>query len=569
MVLCLLALLAWQFESWRIKRLQQNRLELQADDLDRRLSQLAVLPRLLSTDPRLHTALAASSVEDVEQANRTLAQAQKDSGVAFAFLMDTSGLTVAASNWRDEVSFVGRNYQFRPYFSGALAGRRTTFFAVGATTGVPGYFIADSVRLGDRIIGVVVVKLELDQLLNSWQADNNTSLILDELGVVMLSTDAELLYAPTRELQADEHQAIATDRRYRLSRAARLSPLPSFTWLPEHWRWLRDGKSVRRYAAIDHALQSEPWTLRHLVPLAGIALNAAWYLFALLGIAALVVLGRRSYRQQRLLALAQQRNAEQLEAQVQARTRELESAQRALIAEANFAMLGRMSAAINHEINQPLASLRFNLATLRQLIESPDASDSDIRDAVIDSDRTTKRIARVIDTLRSVARQRDSHFASVEIGRLLGDVVLIVRRERPVASQALGDVQWHASATPGEWRVKGNDVLLQQALLNLLYNAFDATLRQDKPTVGVEISVHNQHVQLRVMDNGDGVSEAVAAQLFEPFHTNPGRSTGLGLGLTLARQIVVDHGGGIDYQPSPDRGSIFTISLPLVKGVPA
>ena len=130
-------------------------------------------------------------------------------------------------------------------------------------------------------------------------------------------------------------------------------------------------------------------------------------------------------------------------------------------------------------------------------------------------------------------------------------------------------MQWHASATPGELRVKGNDVLLQQALLNLLYNAFDATLRHDKPTVGVEISTHNQHVQLRVMDNGDGVSEAVAAQLFEPFHTNPGRSTGLGLGLTLARQIVVDHGGGIDYQPSPDRGSIFTISLPLVKGVPA
>lgn len=566
LVVCLFAGLAWQFEYWRVSRLQHSRLALQADDLDRRLPQLAVLPRLLSADPRLHAALAANDDETVALANRTLARAQRESAVDFAFLMDTTGVTVAASNWRDEVSFVGRNYQFRPYFSGALAGRRSTFFAVGATTGVPGYFIADSVRNGDEVIGVVVVKLELDQLLNSWQADQYTSLLHDELGVVILATDPELLYTPARELTASELSAIADDRRYQVNHQSQLLPVTRFNWYRNGWHWRRDDQSLRRYVAIDRELASEPWTLRHLVPLGTITLTAAWYLFALLAIAALAVLGRRSYRQQRLLAQTQQRNAEQLEAEVQARTRELESAQQALIAEANFAMLGRMSAAINHEINQPLASLTFNLATLRKLIDSPDARAEDIRDTVVDSDRTTKRISRVIDTLRSVARQRNSHFAAVEIGRVLSDVVLIVRRERPVASKALQEARLESLLEQRDLRINGNEILLQQAFLNLLYNAFDATLQLDDPQVSLQIETDGHQVQILVCDNGAGVAAEEAEQLFEPFHTDPGRSSGLGLGLTLARQIVEDHGGTISYRPGSTDGSIFSVSLLLVDG---
>ncbi len=566
LVVCLFAGLAWQFEYWRVSRLQHSRLALQADDLDRRLPQLAVLPRLLSADPRLHAALATNDDETVALANRTLARAQRESAVDFAFLMDTTGVTVAASNWRDEVSFVGRNYQFRPYFSGALAGRRSTFFAVGATTGVPGYFIADSVRNGDEVIGVVVVKLELDQLLNSWQADQYTSLLHDELGVVILATDPELLYTPARELTASELSAIADDRRYQVNHQSQLLPVTRFNWYRNGWHWRRDDQSLRRYVAIDRELASEPWTLRHLVPLGTITLTAAWYLFALLAIAALAVLGRRSYRQQRLLAQTQQRNAEQLEAEVQARTRELESAQQALIAEANFAMLGRMSAAINHEINQPLASLTFNLATLRKLIDSPDARAEDIRDTVVDSDRTTKRISRVIDTLRSVARQRNSHFAAVEIGRVLSDVVLIVRRERPVASKALQEARLESLLEQRDLRINGNEILLQQAFLNLLYNAFDATLQLDDPQVSLQIETDGHQVQILVCDNGAGVAAEEAEQLFEPFHTDPGRSSGLGLGLTLARQIVEDHGGTISYRPGSTDGSIFSVSLLLVDG---
>lgn len=570
----LVALLLGYVEYWRVNRLQQTQLALQSTDLDRRLSRLAVLPRLLSTDPRFVNALAAGTAADIDIANRALAQAKRDSGVAFAFLMNTEGLTVAASNWRDPVSFVGRNYRFRPYFSGAIAGRQSTFFAVGATTGVAGYFIANSVRDGERTVGVIVVKQELDQLLDSWRSSDHKSLLLDELGVVILATDSKLLYSPSASLNERDKQLIDKDRRYRLNEQSRLVDSPFALPALPVVQWRNAGAAGdSHYVSVDRDLQIEPWTLRHLVSIHAVAIRVGWYLLGLSGLIALAVLAQRNHRQQKLMARGQQRNAEQLELQVQARTKELQSAQQALIAQSNFAMLGRMSAAINHEINQPLASLRFNLAALRQLIAAPNASAAQIRDTVIDSDRTTRRIARVIDTLRSVARQRNTRFSLIEFNRLLIDIEQIVRRERPAASVALvvegpleaqpdADTQSAQTGAP-LLRLYGNEVLLQQALLNLLYNAFDATLQCREPRVSLAWQIGSAQLQIHIQDNGSGVAPETVENLFRPFYTNSKRSSGLGLGLTLAQQIVEDHRGTLLYRAVPAGGSCFTVELPL------
>ena len=180
-------------ERWRVERQQRRVVLAQANELDRQLAQLAIVPRLLAEDPRVVAALegggergdamlgraaataAASGEPDDgpgrrrDVANRVLEDARAASGAAFVFLMDLGGTTVAASNWRDPLSFVGVNYGFRPYFRGAVAGRETTFFAVGATTGEPGYFVARPVRRGGRVRGVVVVKVSLEALMEAWR----------------------------------------------------------------------------------------------------------------------------------------------------------------------------------------------------------------------------------------------------------------------------------------------------------------------------------------------------------------------------------------------------------------
>jgi len=247
---------------------------------------------------------------------------------------------------------------------------------------------------------------------------------------------------------------------------------------------------------------------------------------------------------------------------VQQRTEELRATQQELISESNFSMLGRMSGAINHEINQPLATLRLNLASLRNIIEKPDADPAEVRQIVLDSDRTTKRIGRVITTLRNLTVQRSAEHTQVNLDRLVAEVVETVQRERPALSQSLS-----VRIAEGMKAIAGNDILLQQAMLNLLYNAFDAVI--DTPTPSVQLSVDmlqgKDNVAIEVSDNGCGVSEAIVANLFKPFVSDNTRKSGLGLGLTLVELIAKEHNGQLSYKPGIEdskAGSIFTLTLP-------
>ena len=114
----------------------------------------------------------------------------------------------------------------------------------------------------------------------------------------------------------------------------------------------------------------------------------------------------------------------------------------------------------------------------------------------------------------------------------------------------------------------GSAVLIQQAVLNLLYNAFDAVLRVQKPSVALELSRHQDNIVITVTDNGIGVSEDMIDRLFQPFESSLQKTSGMGLGLALAKQIVNDHGGHIAYQAPAAQaqldpsGSVFIISMP-------
>ena len=575
-----LALVAWVIELWRAQDYLQTRIELQAKELDRELTQLSILPRLLSLDPRMTNALTGEDHRSITVANEALATSRNQSGVSFAFLMNTDGDTIASSNWRDPVSFVGQNYKFRPYFSGALQGRRSTFFAVGATTGVPGYFIAEAIHKDDAVIGVIVVKMELDQLLESWNENDFTSLLIDELGVVILSTESSLLYVPTTTLSSEKLQMIRDDRRYTLNSSFTLQALEKSFWNKHLWQ-IGNNENTTLHTNVYSELGSENWTLLNFLPLSAVVKGALPYFAILAALLAITWLVIRSYHQRKHIALTRERHAALLETKVKQRTDELQSAQQALIAQSNFAMLGRMSAAINHEINQPLASLRFNLATLRQLLDKPDLAAGDLRETIIASDRTTKRIGRVVETLRSVARPGTNNLQRVNVNKLVVDVTNIVQRERRIASTALHVSDNNTNATI----VRGNEILLQQALLNLLYNAMDAVLEVTDARVQIystlsdcrstaqnrqgavsqqAILAHKKtSVTISVEDNGCGIDPSLVEHLFQPFQPELTQRQGLGLGLTLAKQIIEDHNGTLSYAPADTRGSRFSVHLPI------
>ncbi|MGQ7845407.1 sensor histidine kinase [Granulosicoccus sp. 3-233] len=550
----------------------QQRLQgVQLVELDRQLNQFSFIPKLLASDVEIRQALLAGDDASLLAANRRLSRTQQDSGLDFAFLLDRQGVTLASSNWADPVSFVGIDYSFRPYFQNAISGRGATFFAVGVTTGVPGYFIAEPVTDNSGLVGVVVAKVALGVLVDGWAQLPYESVVSDDFGTIILSTREDLLYSPTEPVSAAQVVQLLRERRYELQ-APLLEPVDGE---PDKRLLSHAGQSTV-YLSYASSLSTEPWQLISLIPQRSVQKRALQLFAALLAALLIAYLFLRLFQQQQQLVAAEKRNSQELEEQVLHRTRELEAAQKRLISEANFAMLGRMSAAINHEINQPLASLRLNLASLRTMMETPDADRGEIEQIVVDSDRTTKRIGRVISSLRSIARNSNAHFETVDMQKLLEEVRQTILRERPTLS---AHVVFEQGTVPVP--VSGDEVLIQQTLLNLLYNAFDAVLKQESPRIQVVLQIQAGSAQtpsdsraangwavVSVSDNGSGVKPTLQESLFEPFSTSRQHSDGLGLGLTIARQIAEDHGGELQYQALAE-GSCFTLRLPLQQPVPS
>jgi len=398
------------------------------------------------------------------------------------------------------------------------------------------------------VVGVVVAKFDLNQLPDSWRQPSFSWQALDEFGVVILSPDSNLLYTPTQTLSDQSLARISDDRRYEPSVTAEY-----ITKGAGRTAYVSE-TSEQTFLTQENQLLVENWTLRVLHKQTSIWFRTLLYLLGLGALGAIAALLVRSNRAQTKLVVAEQRHTMQLEAQVEERTRELRSAQDELISESNFAMLGRMSGAINHEINQPLASLRLNLATLRSLFDQNNPDLETLKQIVVDSDRTTKRIGRVVTTLRSLSGQRRVDKFDIDVKRLVNDVIETIERERPHMSQALSVRMSHEDVT-----IHGNDVLMTQALLNLLYNALDAVLEVEQPQVTLCVS---GSVAFTVTDNGHGVPEEIRNNLFKPFVSDKHRTTGMGLGLTLAELIAKEHGGTLGYQPISPSGSEFVLNVP-------
>ena len=128
--------------------------------------------------------------------------------------MAPDGETLAASNWNDEDSFVGRNFAFRPYFREAMAGNLGRFFGLGTTSGKRGYYFGAAVRDGDQVLGVLVVKVDLDHTETLWGSTPEQLMVTDNFGVVILTSRPEWRFRASRALDADEREQIASERPY-------------------------------------------------------------------------------------------------------------------------------------------------------------------------------------------------------------------------------------------------------------------------------------------------------------------------------------------------------------------
>jgi two-component system, LuxR family, sensor kinase FixL len=153
----------------------------------------------------------------------------------------------------------------------------------------------------------------------------------------------------------------------------------------------------------------------------------------------------------------------------------------------------------------------------------------------------------------------DTRKRPIGIGALVTEVVI-------ESEAAVREIAVRTEVSPSTQQVIGDRVQLQQCVLNLLMNAFEAITeaRSEQREVTIKVKpLENGWVGTSVCDTGAGVAPEIANRLFEPFVTT--KSKGMGLGLLVTRSIVENHGGKIWAAPNPDQGTTFTFTLPLAK----
>lgn len=564
---------------WQVS--ENNQLANHKEQLDRfaeyissKLDKYAHLPQLIAQDPLLIAALhTPKNTAQIELTNRYLEEVNQIIQSTDAYLLDEFGNTIASSNWKLERSFVGRNYAWRPYFSNAVQGQPSQYFALGSSSKQRGYYFSYPVTYAAEVIGVIVIKMDLTAIESNWQNRTNIFVATDPHNVIFMSSNDEWLFKSLTTLTESERLAILNSRQY-LDKPIRSMNL-SGDLSKEHseLRNLNASGFDHDYLVSSRALQKHDLTLRVLTSKSILLWNSLS--FALVATLLFVIaylslqLGYQRQLKKRQFEQLQSEARQKLEFQVMERTSELQAeihervkteqalrqTQNELIQAAKLAVLGQMSASISHELNNPLAAIRSFADNAKRFLarQSYDRVDDNL--SRISS--LTERMAKISNQLRSFAKKSDSNEVS------LLDVAPLI-----IAAKELLNPQFKAQMTeltldlsPSLPQIELNPIQFEQVLINLITNALHAVAEQEDKQVVISTHIDQQWLFIYVDDNGPGIPFDQRAQLFEPFYTT--KKNGLGLGLSISQQIMQAMNGRLQVNESPLGGARFIISLAL------
>lgn len=537
------------------------------------------LPLVLADDAAIRGALLSPDMPSLDRINRKLEALATSAEAAVIYLIDRSGVAVAASNWQEPTSFVGNDYAFRDYFRLAVRDGMAEHFAMGTVSKRPGLYISRRVDGPGGPLGVIVAKLEFDGVEADWQASGKPAYVTDRRGIVLITSLPSWRFMTTKPIAEDRLAPIRESLQFG---DAPLLPLPFRTIeaRPDGSSTLDallPGDSTAAFLRVETMVPSTNWRLEQLSPLnAPLAAGAREaQLLTLAALVPLLALAALLLRRRQVVAMrsAEERLARNaLEASVEERTRDLRMArdrleteiadhrqtteklqavQQDLVQANRLAILGQVAAGVAHEINQPVATIRAYADNARTFLHRGQTiTAAENMESIAE---LTERVGAITDELRRFARK--GHFAAgpTAMKEVVEGALMLLRSRFAGRMDAI-----RIDLPPDGLQALGNRIRLEQVLINLLQNALEAIGDSEDGAIQVRCKEAAGGIALTVADNGPGIAADVREELFTPFNTS--KEDGLGLGLAISKEIVSDYGGTIEVESGPS-GTTFTINL--------
>lgn len=533
--------------------------------LNATLQKYEELPLVIAQDRRIRNALEhANKSVILGEANRYLERINQILGTETVYTMNEHGLTIVSSNWNKPDSFVGDNYAFRPYYIDAVRQGVGKFYGVGIASGKAGYYIAYPIKSDQDLLGVITIKIGLAEIQKALSETKNDLVVINEDGVVILSSDPANRYKTTRILDEAALERIANTRQFP---GQSLSPLNHMGFQVQ--MDLKQPVSLlggNRLMVQSVPLGSRGWQIaqindtREARNYAVASALAVGFAMGFLLITAQNIYFRRRERQEKrqLYADIDAKIAERT-MELTAKISELERAEAVLrqtrdeaVQAGKMAVLGQMAAGVTHELSQPLSAIQLYAGNARKLI---DAGRLDVVTENIDSiNELVARAGSILSELKTLYRNDPTSIEAVPLKSVIQNALLVMK---PFVEKAAINL----NISVMDEQVFGSRGKLEQVFVNLLSNAIDALSGRPDARIDIVAERTPSEVTVHFSDNGPGISNAQIDKLFEPFYTTKPSGQGLGLGLAITRFIVDSVGGRITCANLPAGGLEFTLYL--------
>ena len=564
-ILLIAAVTVWVTNSWLTDRFAEStrartevRLALYSGNIISELQRTAVVPRFLANDSDLLRSLSSA---EYSTASQRLIAAKKEISASSIRLLDTSGRLVAATDRTQ----IGTSYANAQWFVDALRARETIFTASPRETGGTEFVYSRAMVADGKAVGVVVVEADLAALERSWAGISEVVSVVDSAGVIILATEPRWRGLTVKE--ALEVRSPPNSLRRALQATADWANEPPDAYLR--------GTAVMRTEA---KLPFRGWKLVSFTTYESVRerVNAVLALeimgFAIFLALSFYLLSRRArvqslaYRQESVELRALNARLSREIAERERVQQDLAVAEQTLAQSSKLAALGEMSAAVSHELNQPLAAMKTYLAGARLLLQRGRGEEALASFQRIDD--LIERMGAITRQLKSYARKGGEAFEVVDLRAAISSALAMME---PQLKARTVRITRTLPRTPV--LVMADRIRLEQVIINLLRNALDATKTVGQPQVEILLTAGDSAV-LSLRDNGPGISDL--DKLFEPFWTTKKPGEGTGLGLAISSSIVADFGGrltahnaetGTGTGAGSDRkgigGAVFEMQLPL------